>query len=80
MSGLVQGIVGAGVCAVVFVAGVSVGIGQKPITVVVPEKADITLKHEGIPSDRAACLEWVAQHFKDPMVGQFAMICAGAKL
>jgi len=88
MSPFVQGLLGAGVCALTFAAGVGVGISKsnspeprppaQEIRVVLPD--GIKLDHRGLISDRATCVEWVSEHFKEPNVGQLAMICAGAKL
>lgn len=88
MTNLVQGMLGAGVCAITFAAGITVGVAvakpasgdtsheMREIRVVLPDR----LKVEGIASDRATCLQWVSDHFTGPTVGQFAMMCAGAKL
>ncbi len=81
MNPMVQGLVGAGISLVAFAAGVGVGrsgtagstSGSREVRVVMPDRMRLELS--GIASDRAACLDWVSAHFKEPNVGQFAMMC-----
>jgi hypothetical protein len=67
---------------VAFVAGVQMGGAKSAersteIRLVVPDQ--MTVRHEGIPSDRAACLEWVSKHF-EANIGQYALVCSGANI
>jgi hypothetical protein len=85
MSPFMQGLLGAGVGMVTFAAGIGVGKAgasesrpsTQEIRVVLPD--GIKLDHRGIISDRAACLEWVSDHFKEPNVGQFSLMCGSGK-
>ena len=78
---------GAGACAISFVAGLMVASVDKTssrpgdgppgeheaLRVVLPETMTIQLR--GLVSDRESCLQWVSSHFESLTVGQIAMMC-----
>lgn len=60
-----------------FTAGVIVGKETKPALVDVKLPDAITIN--GIPSEKAECLQWVFDNMKDPTSGVAAIMCNGGK-